>query len=954
MKNVFKIYSSDLAKIISSWATAIIIIGITILPPAYAWINIYASWDPYGNTKGIKVAVVNEDKGASIRDIELDIGGELISSLKTNDKLGWVFCDSSEEGMKMVEDGNVYATIIIPEDFSLRLTTFVDKNPTKPAIEYYVNEKQNAIAPKMTNAAATSLQNQISSTIIDTVVEKVFEKLNEIGVDTEEKYPQIQKYIDLLHVLNDNFPELSERLDKLSNKAKDGIVKLDGKDEDFIFIQDTIDQLVDFNNNFSDTIADMKDKISAYTPEVRSDLESVQTLLLDVSNAAGTLINDIETNKPVVSDDIDDAIKDLNTFREDVNKIRTKLLNFNNGDLKDIIKLTDSILSDIEKIQTLLSEVKSSADDLQKVESLAYDLSILCSDISSSLHDLKNDIDSIYEPIDNALDELETIVSQLESLVDTIENSGISSDISFVITGLENSLTTINAVLSPFSKIFGGVIAANTGIISDLQTISENVGNNNALSNLKTDLSNLNTYISTSRTKLYTQNDNLEDALDDAEDIFSQASVVCKDLNVNSAALRKSINTNIDSISATLDDVSGILKNANTELSDLQNEGDEKITSKTQDILDKTDKLISRLSDFKTDINDRNTMVSVLGDTQKAAFNLQSSVGTILNNMDDEKIERLQSRLSDGLLLLSDISTVLKNGKKTVSDLAEFSHEAADTGEIAVERLDKIREELPDAQSDLKYVLNKIDDVSREISFDDLISFLKSDPETEGDFISSPVELTTHSVYQMQNYGTGLTPFYSVLALWVGGLFLGAMLTTQAKNALIAYTPSEEYFGKYLLFATIAFFQGLITALGDLFILGIGAHNPILFVLLCIFTSLIFSMIIYSLVSTLGNVGKAVSIILLLLQITGSGGTFPIQVTPSFFQTIHNMLPFTYAISGVREAIFGVAFDPLMKDIGMLLMFGTIFTLYGRFLKKPLNNILERFSHEQHQSGVFH
>lgn len=183
---------------------------------------------------------------------------------------------------------------------------------------------------------------------------------------------------------------------------------------------------------------------------------------------------------------------------------------------------------------------------------------------------------------------------------------------------------------------------------------------------------------------------------------------------------------------------------------------------------------------------------------------------------------------------------------------------------------------------------------------------------------------------------------------------MAALLQTKVNQSEVMYTPKQVYFGKFLLFGTVAIAQGFVTALGDLIILRVPIHSPVLFTLLCCFFSLIFSMIIYSLVTTLNNVGKALGIILLLLQVTASGGTFPIQVTPVFFRTIYKFMPFTYAINGLREAIYGVNYDNLTKDIVRLCIFGIIFTLYGILFKKRLNEIFEAFTLNLKKSGIIH
>ncbi|MUG03843.1 DUF3533 domain-containing protein, partial [Bacillus tequilensis] len=157
-----------LARVSKAW---IIIIGVIVTPSLYAWFNIVAFWDPYSNTQQVSVAIVNEDAGAS-SDLtgHIDVGGELVDQLKQNDKLGWTFVDE-DEAMDAVRSGRSYAAIIIPPDFSRDFLSITTGEFTRPALEYFVNEKANAIAPKITDVGASTLDNQINSTFVSTVAQ---------------------------------------------------------------------------------------------------------------------------------------------------------------------------------------------------------------------------------------------------------------------------------------------------------------------------------------------------------------------------------------------------------------------------------------------------------------------------------------------------------------------------------------------------------------------------------------------------------------------------------------------------------------------------------------------------------------------------------------------------------------------------------------------------------------
>ena len=153
MKKSFQIFKRDLGRLFRNRAAVLILVGISVLPSLYAWFNIAANMDPYGNTKGIQVAIANEDKGADSEQMSLDAGQNIVDNLKKNDQLGWKFVDA-KESKKGVRSGKYYAAIVIPDNFSESLLSILSGDIKQPKLDYYINEKKNAIAPKITATAS--------------------------------------------------------------------------------------------------------------------------------------------------------------------------------------------------------------------------------------------------------------------------------------------------------------------------------------------------------------------------------------------------------------------------------------------------------------------------------------------------------------------------------------------------------------------------------------------------------------------------------------------------------------------------------------------------------------------------------------------------------------------------------------------------------------------------------
>ena len=211
MKGAFEIFKKDLKNIFTNYGALIVVVALCILPSLYAWFNIKASWDPYAEsaTSGIKIGVVNKDLGATLNGEDINLGDTVVDELKDNKQIGWQFV-SEEEANKMVEEGKYYAMITIPENFSKNLTSIVTDDIEKGEIIYTVNEKINAIAPKLTDKGATAVQEKISKAIVSTVSDTIFGLANDVGIELENQIPKITTIYNALLDVQGNFGNIND------------------------------------------------------------------------------------------------------------------------------------------------------------------------------------------------------------------------------------------------------------------------------------------------------------------------------------------------------------------------------------------------------------------------------------------------------------------------------------------------------------------------------------------------------------------------------------------------------------------------------------------------------------------------------------------------------------------------------------------------------------------------
>ena len=242
-------------------------------------------------------------------------------------------------------------------------------------------------------------------------------------------------------------------------------------------------------------------------------------------------------------------------------------------------------------------------------------------------------------------------------------------------------------------------------------------------------------------------------------------------------------------------------------------------------------------------------------------------------------------------------------------------------------------------------LLGGLEDSDSPDYLDTLLDILGGSPEDYGAYFSQMVQTTVEPVYPIDNYGSAMAPFYSVLAIWVGGVMLVAILKPHARReGLVAPKPYQLFFGRYFLFFVLSQIQAAVIVAGDLLVLKIQCVEPALLFATGAITSLVFSLLIYSLTISFGDVGKAIVVVVMVLQIAGSSGTFPIELLPDVYQKIYHIFPFPYAIDAMRECICGLYGLTWLKNIGCLLIFGAAALLIGLWVRKPfmgLNHFME-------------
>ena len=264
MKKAFQIFRRDIKRLFHNRAALLIVVGVCILPSLYAWFNIAANMDPYVNTAGIKIAIVNEDSGADNEKLSLNAGNTIASNLKENDKLGWTFV-ARQEAIKGVKSGEYYAAIIIPEDFSSSLLSVLSGKIEAPQLDYYINEKKNAIAPKFTDTFS-SVAAQTISEIVQGSAKDLTGDVNQLNIKMDSNLAEVKKNIAQYQKVLKNFQNTTEQssslindtvktLDEVKTAANSGNKALS---DTSTLLQKSRSYAGDFSSTFSENLSDGK------------------------------------------------------------------------------------------------------------------------------------------------------------------------------------------------------------------------------------------------------------------------------------------------------------------------------------------------------------------------------------------------------------------------------------------------------------------------------------------------------------------------------------------------------------------------------------------------------------------------------------------------------------------------------------------------------------------------
>lgn len=385
MKNIIKVFLNDCKHIGRNVVALVVVMGLAVLPSLYAWFNILSNWDPYGpeSTSNIKVAVAYADTGINISGMDINISTNIVEALKTNDTIGWVFTDSTDEAIEGVWSGDYYAALIMPADFSKDMVSFLADNMTHPEIIYYTNQKKNAIAPKITDKAKTAVQQQVNATFISTLTEAIMKSADvadnignknkadstlESGSDSMNN-SLIDILIAKFQVINTQVVTFDNVLSALSNIMTTAQTSADTAKGISPDISGTFEGERAILNELNKTIGQSSLIDSSLFSTISHDIDAVSGYMNSISsiyNDMGYNIDDFNKSISQMGESINNTLVMVRNIEDNLNETTNKLVEFKNSGVYSLLQTAISFNTD-ELASFISAPVAITTEDLYPI-----------------------------------------------------------------------------------------------------------------------------------------------------------------------------------------------------------------------------------------------------------------------------------------------------------------------------------------------------------------------------------------------------------------------------------------------------------------------------------------------------------------------------------------------------------------------------------------------------------
>lgn len=577
-------------------------------------------------------------------------------------------------------------------------------------------------------------------------------------------------------------------------------------------------------------------------------------------------------------------------------------------------------LSDTDAVNIFIQKIDAVNENLKGYSSMIDSFMAGNVSIGDATNDANNTLSQGQSLIGDGIGKLEEGQKGLDSTQASFQN--FSTNITNSMNQIQNSINTISNQISQ----------------AQLEQNAETLTND--LKNIMDNAKALSDEIQSMQKQL--QDTQKEQTEENVQDVLKQL----EELKNKADGLQQSGSLDMDSIKESIEQQK---KDLEDKVNNLNDQNQDTVNKELDGIKDKVDEIGQKAQDAV----DKDTAKTVSDGIKKGVQTVQSSLSTyadtvkqmneLYNNRVVPQVNTMISNLSDTLQNVESLLTNLSSTMDGMKDIFQGVDTTLGTLNTSMSQLQGVINKTSDKLTD---VLDRLKGASESEQMDIIMQLLAGDPDTYSEFFSQPVEVEDHYIYEIANYGSGVAPFYSTLAIWVGMTILVSLVKVHAdKEGLVQVKPHELFFGRYLLFFLLSQIQTLVIVLGDLYLLKIQCLYPLEFWIASAVASFAFSMLIYALTIAFGDIGKALAVVVMVIQIAGSGGTYPIEALPSFFKAVYIFFPFPYAINAMRECIGGMYQNTYSLCLLELLVFAVAGLLVGLVIRIPfirINHYIEK------------
>ena len=815
----------------------LVFLAIIAIPTIYTTLFLGSMWDPYGKVDHLPVAIVNEDKPVTYNDETLEVGNEMVDSLKDNESLDFHFV-SSKEAKDGLKNGTYYMVITIPEDFSANASTVLDEHPRKMVLDYETNPGTNYIASKLSETALNKIRTSVADTVTKTYTETVFDQIVTVGEGMTEASDGAGQLADGAIQLADGNNTITTNLNVLANSS---LTFKNGADTLHVGLKQYTDGVAQLN----DGSKELKDGLSTLNSGASALASGVSQLSSGSSSLAAGL-NQYTSGVSTAQAGADTLDKSSISLTAGVTALKTgvdTLVSKNNALNQGVAAISNGLGNIISEIDQMSA---STPETTTEVSAQPVDTSSASANVSATS------------------DALSTASSNNQALMSAIENSSLSEEEKSSLKALANNTqTSIDTASSNVSATKDSISELPTSTSSSTTTTQSGSASSDALSTLKGQLTFMKNQIDDEQTGLASGIKNYTDGVKKIQTGLDGDGTLANPGLVNG-------------IKAYTNGVSTL----NTGLTTLNNNSSS-LTSG-----------VGQLNSGLTSLN-KQTPVLTSGVSQLSNGSAQLYAGTGKLTANSAALISGSSQLSDGAGKISDGTAALADGSSTLGGGISQVKDGADT----------LASSLADGA--------------------DEVTSIHADEETT-DMFSSPVEDNGSKLTNVKNNGHGMAPYMMSVALWVAGIAFSIMYPlTKYHDQLKSGFSWWASKASVLVILSIADALLMIGCLH--FFNGFAPKEMGKTMLVASFASLAFMSIMYFFNAALGKVGSFLMLIYMVVQLAGSAGTYPVELSGSFVPDIHSFLPFTYTVDAFRSTIAGGT--SIMPCMIMLILITVVFSV---------------------------